>query len=130
MSLFVPLLSRVRHDEASFRPLFVGFGQLGYFFRIFVGYIVHFGAVVVEVVEFPLRATAGTHDLPAVAGKERPLVEMLEPEIFVSLTGAFLKDRFKALAFHRYYFIAVVFRWVFGFGKIHAGGHNVHDMSP
>lgn len=87
------LLSRIRNDHASPGPFVVSLNHPCKDFRMLVRNVMLLAAILIEVVELPLRLDTRTDYLPAVAGNEGTFIEMLEAEIVVAHPRTVFEER-------------------------------------
>lgn len=87
------LLSRIRNDHASPGPFVVSLNHPCKDFRMLIRNVMLLAAILIEVVELPLRLDTRTDYLPAVAGNEGTFIEMLEAEIVVAHPRTVFEER-------------------------------------
>ena len=87
------LLSRIRNDHASPGPFVVSLNHPCKDFRMLIRNVMLLAAILIEVVELPLRLDSRTDYLPAVAGNQRTFIEMLEAEIVVTHPRSVSEER-------------------------------------
>lgn len=87
------LLPRIRNDHASPGPFVVSLNHPCKDFRMLVRNVMLLAAILIEVVELPLRLDTRTDYLPAVAGNEGTFIEMLEAEIVVAHPRTVFEER-------------------------------------
>lgn len=87
------LLSRIRNDHASPGPFIVSLNHPCKDFRMLIRNVMLLAAILIEVVELPLRLDTRTDYLPAVAGNEGTFIEMLEAEIVVTYPCTVFEER-------------------------------------
>lgn len=87
------LLSRIRNDHASPGPFVVSLNHPCKDFRMLIRNVMLLAAILIEVVELPLRLDTRTDYLPAVAGNQRTFIEVLEAEIVVTHPRSVSEER-------------------------------------